>query len=719
MKSPFLRPSSSFPARFPLTVAAGALLLLSTASGADVVTLIDGLEQRGRVVELGGNAIELHIRSGTSRRIRLKDIRKAVFDPARDLTGEKDMVIRKNGTEIAGEVKYSEDGKSIIISQADGSEVEIVRDQVARIVARGQGGPDSAAVYSAALRDEIHEAIKALETPGEEAARAEERLKTCGIFAIFDVEAALKKAKPGSASAKALSRVQKLYRIKQLTPDSLQEIKDFYRIISSGKPEEKQHLLVEMFTIHVSDSVPLAKAIVLDTDEDPGVRAFTVALLGKNNFNRDLVDIYNNPAGGQVQFAAGVALARNRILVGAESLIQGLDLDRRELRELAIKTLKEATGKDMGYNVNDTPAARRVAVDRWRKWWTQSQAAIEAQTSSILSGRTAQEETPERKKAIKLWGEGCALLDEKKYEAAEARLRTAVLSDPTFVNARVSLGVTLALHRGKGEEGRRLLEDVLQETDSEASGGLGWIHFYLGRAWEAAGDFERADLEFRAANDADPKFFRAAIALADMKFRRATAPEGKEKGEIDRRALLSEAAGLFRTAIERIDVTLSSVEVLSVQDLPPETPPAFERQAHNQSVRELKANLRLAKSDSLFSLAKIWALLEDRQKAQASLETAIENLSDDREGGARRLLAEMHNYRGALYEEAGEPGRALREYRTVVKADLDPENATALEAIRRLEAAGREPAAGRSRRRKAAEGDPPPAERSPRSTAKD
>src|ERR1041385_1946041 len=150
MKSPFLRPSSSFPARFPLTVAAGALLLLSTASGADVVTLIDGLEQRGRVVELGGNAIELHIRSGTSRRIRLKDIRKAVFDPARDLTGEKDMVIRKNGTEIAGEVKYSEDGKSIIISQADGSEVEIVRDQVARIVARGQGGPDSAAVYSAA-----------------------------------------------------------------------------------------------------------------------------------------------------------------------------------------------------------------------------------------------------------------------------------------------------------------------------------------------------------------------------------------------------------------------------------------------------------------------------------------------------------------------------------------------------------------------------------------
>src|SRR5207244_2636287 len=131
------------------------------------------------------------------------------------------------------------------------------------------------------------------------------------------------------------------------------------------------------------------------------------------------------------------------------------ELERPELRELAIRTLRDATGKDLGFGVHDTPTARKEAIGRWKEWWASAHATIEAQTASILSGRSRPEDTPERLKAERLWEEGCALMDRKKYAEAEVRLRAATLADPTLPNAQITLGVLLALHQGKVPEGRR------------------------------------------------------------------------------------------------------------------------------------------------------------------------------------------------------------------------------------------------------------------------
>jgi hypothetical protein len=83
---------------------------------------------------------------------------------------------------------------------------------------------------------------------------AVERLQSAGIFAIAQVREARKKAKDGTPAAGALDRVIRLYKIKEITPDPLQELADFYRLLSGGTVEEKRALLVDMFTRHPAES---------------------------------------------------------------------------------------------------------------------------------------------------------------------------------------------------------------------------------------------------------------------------------------------------------------------------------------------------------------------------------------------------------------------------------------------------------------------------------
>jgi tetratricopeptide (TPR) repeat protein len=678
-------------------------LSIGVSSRADVVVLKDSMELRGRVVHLGGNAIELHLRSGVSRHIFLRDIKKVTFD----LEGQgpslvdKDIVFRRSGAEIAGDVGYSEDGKSVVVSQPDGSQVSIPRDDVIRIIARDQARHDSGAVCDAKVRDSVKAAVASILAGTGDPAPAEERLRDLGIFAIEDVREARKKAPAGSPAVASLDRVVRSYRIKELTSDFLQEIPDFYKILDVGTADDKSKLLVEMFTLNTADAVPLAKLLILDRQEDHKVRALGVALLGQYGLNRDLIEIYNDPAGGQIQLAAAIALAKNRILVGAEALIQGLEMERAPIRELAFKALRQASGKDFGFGPNDTPSARKESIERWKKWWTENREAIRTQTAGILAGRDRPEDTAERKKSMKLWQEGCLAMDRGKNSEAESRLRAALAADPTFFNAQISLGVFLVLRTDKDAEGRRLLEDLLERKPA----GLGadentWIHYYLGRALEISVDFEKAELEYRNALSVDPRFFRAMTALGDLKLRAAIAADPPATG--DRRMLLAEAERQYHAAIAQIEEYANGISILAIEDLPPETAPVFQRQEHNRTVIELKASLRLTKAEAHFNIAKIRSLLDDRPRALENLASAIETLGDDRGGGARELLVDLHNYRGLLLEAADRPEDALVEYRAVIAADLDPKNATAIEGVRRLAPRGPAPGPGRpSRIRKA------------------
>ncbi len=286
-------------------LAAVAVPALLSPAGADVVVLKDGMELRGRVIDLGTNSIELQMRSGASRRINLKDIRKASFELSKEEPARKlDRVFRKNGSELAGDVKYSEDGKRVVVIRTDASgrrsQVEIPREEIARIIMRDQEVSEGAAVYSEQVRDGIKASLGQLGGTGPEVAKAEERLASYGIFAISEVREARKSAKEGSPAAKALARIERLYKLREITPDLLQDLRDYYRILTSGSAEEKSTLLEEMFTRYLQESVPVARFLVLDPEEDHKIRALAVALLGQNGFNRELVEIYSDPSGGQV-----------------------------------------------------------------------------------------------------------------------------------------------------------------------------------------------------------------------------------------------------------------------------------------------------------------------------------------------------------------------------------------------------------------------------------
>ncbi len=716
-----------------------AVLLALAAAGAraDTVLLKDGMKVTGRVIDLGGNSIELKIREGASRRIFLKEIEKATFDLAAGPAWKGlDKLVRKDGTEISGEVRRSEDGRSYVVSKPDGSKVEVPAADVLRSISRDQVGIEGSGVYSEKVRDAVTSSIAQVLAGGAEAATAEGRLKTLGIFAIADVREALRKAKPGSA-ADALERVVRFYRLKEVTPDSLQEISDYYRILAPLAPsdtgdqrakavDQKCQLLAQMFTHYLDESAPVAKVLILDPKEDSRVRAGAVALLGQNGFNRDLIDVYNISTGGQVQLAAGLALARNRLLVGAESLIEALEMDSPEIREIAFKALKEASGKDFGFGVHDTPSARKESIVKWKRWWGENRATVGTQANDLLSGAGRPQDTQERKKAEKLWQEGCLAADRKSFEAAETKMRAAVEADPTFSNAQVSLAILLFLHRDKGEEGRRMLEGLLERKLPDIGPREStWIRYYLGRALEISGDPGRADLEYQEALNLDPKFFRAAIARGGLRFHQATstalppkAAAGQAKTSGDptpaaRHAMIDEALSLYQRAIALIDEYSGTLEILSASDLAPETPPAFERQEYNRGVIELKSFLRLQKSEAHFSMAKIRALIDDRPRAARELTSAIETLGTDRKSGAKELLVILHNYRGYILEEAGESAEALKEYKAVVRPDLEPGNPTALEGIRRLES--RRPAASRGTGR--ADTAPAPAKARPKRRA--
>ncbi len=668
-----------------------ALMVFALPARADLLVLKDGRELRGRVINLGTNAVELRIRPGFSRHIFLKDIERASFDlQSQKLPSDKDIVFRKNGSEVAGKVGFSKDGSKVIVSRPDGANVVIPRSEVAQIIKSDQVALEGAAVYSQGVEKSIENSISQIlrgDSAGstEAVERAEKLLKSYGIFAIDEVRKARAKVPEGSPAAKSLDRVIRLYQIKELTPDVLQNFPDYYRVISSGSSEEKENLLVEMFTRYVNESVPVTRFLILESGEDPQIRALAVALLGKNGLNRDLIEIYNEAKGGQVQLAAAVALARNRILVGAETLIDALDLYRPEIRELAFKTLQQATGKDFGFDVHDTPSARRIAVSKWKRWWAENSSAIQDSAAAALTGTTQNRESSERKKAWKLWQQGSQAMDRGAFDEAEEKLRAAVKIDPTFFNGKASLAILLCLHRGKGEEGRGILEQFLLQRPADMGPRESiWIFYYLGLAWEVEGDFEKAELRYRNALWLDRKFFRAAKALGDLNFRLATAKASPKEGS--RRDLLGNAENWLRNAITLMEEYTEGLEILSFEDVASEMPPAFERQEHNRNIVDLKDNIRQKRAEVHLSLAKIRALLDDRPRAIAELNSAVEVLRETTRAPDRSLLIDLHNYRGFLFEEEGMTAQALEDYYAVLQKDMDPENKVAREGIRRLSA---------------------------------
>ena len=70
-----------------------------------------------------------------------------------------------------------------------------------------------------------------------------------------------------------------------------------------------------------------------------------------------------------VRYTAAFSLCLFRDPRGLPILFEALGSDDKTHRAQAIESLRELTGMDMGYRVDDPPEARRAAVARWEAWY--------------------------------------------------------------------------------------------------------------------------------------------------------------------------------------------------------------------------------------------------------------------------------------------------------------------------------------------------------------
>jgi tetratricopeptide (TPR) repeat protein len=658
-----------------------SLIVTDRALHADVVELLDAKRLEGKVIDLGNNAIVLE-RDQSRRKIFKKEIKRLTFsiDPKREAP-KQDMVIRRSGEVLLGRVEIGENRQEIMVHIENGAIVSLRRKDVARI--RLKDDPpekEGLFIYDESVDQRLKKAYKLLSSSRDakkKAAQAE--LVNLGIFAIPRVERTLAKKKLLPATRAVLRHVHRLHRIKCLTPTAVERLEpDVYEILGSGDADRKQVLLQRAFTYHPDETIDLLEFLLLDSDEDPAVRGYGVSLLKNSQRNRDLLRAYHKSS-GQLQLALAIALGRNRILVGVPALLDSLDMDDRQIRELAIDNLREISGTKFGYHPADVPSSRREAIARWGRWWKEREGVVEKQATAVLAGRNF--DTPERVQARKILDKAAIAQDQGKSAEAEELLRRASRADTHFVEPALQLAVLLYTQKGENEEARRILEGLAGAKNVDSQTRLTWVNYHLGRIHELDGNLEQSIVSLNRCIVLDRDFFRARMALGQVRFATVVSREGLTSDE--KYQILRRAREDYQIAVQKIEDAQARISLVDRVDLPVESLPLFDVREHNRAVLSVKSNLRLDKSHCLMGISKTLALLGKQEAAVIRLAEAVDLIAEDDHRSARRLLLDLRNYLGMLYENLGQYSYAYLEYKRVLR-DLNSENQTAQEGMRRV-----------------------------------
>jgi hypothetical protein len=655
--------------------------MFAGASAQDVVVLEDGSTHRGEVVELGGNKIELSVQGGT-RKIWKGEIEKVTFDAARRRSSVEttDVVIKQGGHRMRGKVDLLDGGQKVAVTFSGGARAVLPRKDVIRIIRGGETVTEDSSVYTVELAESIEKAFEDLDE-AEPGSAPEKLLASAGIFAIDRVRAELPRASPGSPREKALRRLDRLYRLKEVVPDAIEDAEGrVYEILADAGAKEKCDLLLLLFPRHVEESVPLASFLAKDPDEDPIVRAWAVDFLRRMQRNRDLVEIYGASTGA-VQLATAIALAKNRIFYGMPTLVEALELESPDMRKLALRQIQDIAGNDFGYRADGAPQARKEAVARIRAWWQENEDSFREMAENVLRKNTAN--TPERKAAIQLWKEAAVVLDQKQDLAAcEELLRKSTLMDPTFTQAHVRLASLLYGELRRPAEALRLLEDLkARRTTDLTNDERQWIYLHLANAARLEGDLERAASAYAQCRIIAPENVEAIIGAGDIDYGQATVKEGLDPQT--RQQYLKAALASYEAAASILERKGGDLSTLRFEDIPENAQPSFDRREYNRTVVELRKNLRIRRYQALLQAAKTRSLLGDRKEALLILRRAAADLALDPTDASKKLEAEIRSFLGLLYEGAAENLLALREYRKVIR-DLDPNNEACRKAVERL-----------------------------------
>lgn len=678
-------------ARIPVLL---CLLWAPCVWGADVVHLKDGSRQPGKVVELGGNRIDL-VMQGGAKKILKKDIEKVVFDESRHQRGveETDVVVRRGGHRIRGAVEIIDGGKKVRVTLEGGSTAELARSEVDRILRRGDPVENDTTVYTAELGARMDAALSFLlgesqegESPSsnrfEGVAEAEMFLASCGIFAIDRVREALSGATEETEGTRALARVERLYRLKEVTASEIEQSEhDIYRILAGDDPNEKCDLLLLLLPRHVDASTPLAKFLAMDELQEPVVRAWSIEFLRRMQKNDELLDVCRRST-GRVQLAAAVALGRNRILLGVPTLFEAMEMDLPEVRELAAGHLRDFTGEDFGYRHDASPLARTEAMVRWRAWWQENEERFRELAETILHQERV--ETEERIKAIALWREASLDIDEEKYEAAAAKLREAQDTDPGFFQAPICLAVLLYSRLDKPEEAAR----VLTRLRSKPIAGMApearqWVYLHLGHSLRLSGDTEGALEAYKECRILNPENHEALMGLGDTAFKLATSDANLEAAARTENLKLAREA--YQSAAEVLDRTSKRMRTLSWDSIPADVEATFDRRSYNRSVLGLRTSYLLEEVDARYKAAKVQAMLGEKKAAVLELRKALREVAYEETPESESLQVRLRQYLGLLFEDMDQPLLAYREYRTILE-ELDAGNPLAARGVERIRA---------------------------------
>ena len=656
-----------------------SICALAPVVAEDVVLLEDGSTHRGQVVELGGNKIELAVQGGT-RKIWKKEIRKVTFDETRrsSTVESTDVVVKQGGHRLRGKVDLLDNGQKVQVTFPGGARAVLPRKDVIRIIRGGETVEEGASVYTAELSESIEKTLESLEGPRS---ASEKLLAAAGIFAIDPVRKELAAAEPGSPREKSLRRLDRLYRLKQIVPDAVEDAEGrVYEIFTDGSAKEKCDLFLLVFPRHVEESVPLASFLARDPDEDPVVRAWSIDFLRRMQRNRELVEIYGASTGPE-QLAAAIALARNRIFYGMPTLIEALELDSVDMRKLAARQIRDVAEQDFGYRADGAPLARKEAVARIRAWWQESEEAFREMAENVLRKNTA--DTPERKAALQLWREAAIALEEKQdLKTCEEFLRKATLMDPTFTQAHVRLASLLYGELRRPAEALRLLEDLKARRTADLTvEERQWIYLHLANAARLEGDHEKAASAYAQCRLIAPENVDAIMGAADIDYLHATGKDGVQPEA--RQQYLKAALASYEAAAEVLQRKGGDLSTLRFEDIPQGAEPPFDRREYNRSVVELRRALRIRRYEALLQAAKARSLLGDAREAMLILRRAAADLGLEPTDRSKKLEAEVRSFLGLLYEGAGENLLALKEYRKVIR-DIDPANEACKKAVDRL-----------------------------------
>jgi tetratricopeptide (TPR) repeat protein len=675
----------------------------------DVVLLKDGTVLHGDVVELGNNRIAVEQVSG-SRQVYKRDIERVEFyrerQGARRL--DTDLIILKNGHRLAGEVKLLKGDQEVRITLQSGATVTYARRDVVRILRRNELFTSTSTHYTRELEENVASALAELRSAEPDvAARAENYLIECGIFAVERARRELTEIGSGPASAAALERILRAYEIKEVVSTAMEEEHPhIYRVLTSGTPQERLSFLEVLLPAHIEDAVDLALLLIRDSREHEQIRALAVEVLKRLQQNRALVKLYNETTGeaaGSLRLVAALALAENGILLGVPTLIEALALESQELRRLASETLRTATGQDFQYRSDGAPAARQAAIARWQAWWDANEEQLTAASKAILA--SGGRETEERRLSRELWKQAHEAWAEDDLANTERLLRNALRLDPTFEKASISLAVLLATAEQNPESvklasAEKLLEDLAGRLrpDAPASDRY-WVHLELANIYRLKGKAMEALRSYEESHNQMPNSVPALLGMADSRWTLATGA-GEESRE-ERRGEIREALQGYETARKQILENLRGLRSMRAEELIPGHQLPFERREYNRTVIEVRKAYEAQLARLALKIAKAEALLGDRKKAALTLRAGLQDLGLAIElPGAKVLEAELRRYLGLIYETLGQDILALEEYRKVL-GELDPEDENcrkAVERLRRKAGAANQPAPSREAR---------------------